>query len=397
MSSGENVKLKAHIDRLDVLRAISFLTVYSFHLAARFQHANVPFTDGTFRDYSVWPKDALFLLPAGFGWIGVAFFYVLSGFCIHYATLHRREKFSTRDFYGRRFLRIYPAYIVVVLVCTALAPWLPYKYFNVGQVVAHVFMVHNFLKSTIFGLDGVLWSLGVEMQFYLLYPLLLILARRWGGMDRCLVMGLVINVLGQLYLGYIKHGGWSPISVTWSFPLMTWCDWILGVCVAEAYVAGRRVFHAENLWLVFSAVMLAASLEFRMLNAEGFLFGSVFFAVILQRYLAVRVALRWFERALIPVGVISYSLYLWHEPLMILVDRAGTKLGLTGTPWTHVAWDVLVTSVLLTVIAGASYYFLEVGAPKAIRRFMTRRHLHAPPLPGPATVHVFVAPHHPSK
>jgi peptidoglycan/LPS O-acetylase OafA/YrhL len=58
MSSGENVKLKAHIDRLDVLRAISFLTVYSFHLAARFRHANVPFTDGLFRDYSVWPGSA---------------------------------------------------------------------------------------------------------------------------------------------------------------------------------------------------------------------------------------------------------------------------------------------------------------------------------------------------
>jgi peptidoglycan/LPS O-acetylase OafA/YrhL len=384
MSSGENVKLKAHIDRLDVLRAISFLAVYSFHLAARFRHANVPFTDGLFRDYSVWPKDALFLVPAGFGWIGVAFFYVLSGFCIHYATLHRREKFSVRDFYGRRFLRIYPAYIVVVLVCTVLAPWLPYHYFNTGQVVAHVFMVHNFLKATIFGLDGVLWSLGVEMQFYLLYPLLLGLARRWGGVERCLVMGLVINVVAQLDLGYIKHGGWNPVSVTWSFPLVTWCDWILGVCVAQAYVEGRRLFTAQTPWLIFSAVMLVVALNFRMLCAQGFLFGAVFFAVVLQGYLAVRAPLRWFERALIPVGVISYSLYLWHEPLMILVDRAGFHLGLTAMPWAHAGWDVVVTSALLTLVAGASYYFLEVGAPKAIRRFMTRRHLHAPPLPGPA-------------
>jgi peptidoglycan/LPS O-acetylase OafA/YrhL len=384
MSSGENVKLKAHIDRLDVLRAISFLTVYSFHLAARFRHANVPFTDGMFRDYSVWPKDALFLVPAGFGWIGVAFFYVLSGFCIHYATLHRREKFNIRDFYGRRFLRIYPAYIVVVLVCTALAPWLPYHYFNAGQVMAHVFMVHNFLKSTIFGLDGVLWSLGVEMQFYLLYPLLLSLARRWGGVERCLVMGLVLNVLAQLYIGFIKHNGWNPVSVTWSFPLVTWCDWILGVCVAQAYVEGRRLFKAEARWLVFSAVMLVAALNFRILCSQGFLFGSVFFAVVLQRYLAVRAPLQWFERALIPVGVISYSLYLWHEPLMMLINQAGMKLNVFVAPWAHVAWDVVVTSVLLTLIAGASYYFLEVGAPKAIRQFMTRKHLHAPPLPGPA-------------
>jgi peptidoglycan/LPS O-acetylase OafA/YrhL len=182
------------------------------------------------------------------------------------------------------------------------------------------------------------------------------------------------------------------VSVSWSFPLVTWCDWILGVCVAEAYVAGRRLFRAENAWLVFSALMLVAALNFRMLCSQGFLFGAVFFAVVLQRYLAVRAPLQWFERALIPVGVISYSLYLWHEPLMMLVDRWGARLHLVAAPWAHVAWDVAVTSTLLTVIAGASYYFLEVGAPKAIRRFMTRKHLHAPPLPGPADSALFQHP-----
>jgi peptidoglycan/LPS O-acetylase OafA/YrhL len=103
----------------------------------------------------------------------------------------------------------------------------------------------------------------------------------------------------------------------------------------------------------------------------------------------VRTPLQRIERVLIPVGVISYSLYLWHEPTMILVDRAGFHLGLTHTPLAHVAWDVLVTSLIVATISSASYYFLEVGAPKAIRRFMTRRHLAAPPLPGPAAAPLF--------
>ena len=380
------MNLKTHIARLDVLRAVSFLAVYLFHLTMHFQRTNLPF-QGLFRDYSLWPREILFLLPLGFGWIGVAFFFVLSGFCIHYATLHRQEKFRTKDFYGRRLLRIYPAYIVVVLACTALAPWLRYRYFNAGQVIAHILMVHNFLKATSFGLDGVLWSLAVEMQFYLLYPVLLKLAARWGGMSRCLVLGLVLNVLMQLYLGFVKKGGWSPVSVTWSFPLVTWCDWILGACLAEAYVRGAGLFRAPRAWLVFSSILLVAALNFRTLNAQAYLFSAVFFAVATQLYLEIRAPLGRAERALVPVGIISYSLYLWHEPLMILADRAGMALKIAQTPAAHAAWDFGITTAAVTAIATASYMFLEVRAPKAIRRFMKQRHMEPPPLPGPATPH----------
>ncbi len=380
---------KDHLDRLDVLRAVAFLLVYTSHLAVCFKSGTLAY-HGLTLDWAALPLHELVFAPLKFGWIGVALFFVLSGFCIHYAQLHRTEPFSIRDFYGRRFLRIYPAYLAAVIVYSALHADLPFLHFNAGNVIMHVFMVHNLLKATIFGIDGVLWSLGVEMQFYLLYPLLLRLMHRWGGVDRVLVLGLALNIGMQLYLGYVKkNSGWNPVSVTWSFPLVTWCDWILGVCLAEAYVRGRRVFSLPKTWLVFSGVMLAAAFENKILNAESYLFGAVFFAVAMQLYLGWRTPLRGLERALIPIGIISYSLYLWHQPLVYFADRWSRAWALTRAPHGHFVFVLVVATVLTTAIASVSYVFLEVQAPRMIRRFMTKRHLQPPSLPGPAASPLF--------
>jgi peptidoglycan/LPS O-acetylase OafA/YrhL len=379
---------KAHLHRLDCLRAFAFLCVYASHVAVHFRAGDVGYVGGWLKPVYSSPFQLLFV-PIRFGWIGVAFFFVLSGFCIHYATLHRPERFSIADFYGRRFLRIYPAYIVAMLVYASLHRLLPIPYFNGWNVVAHVFMVHNFLKATIFGIDGPLWSLAVEMQFYLLYPLLLALMRRWGGAERCLILGLALNVGMQLYLEFGKKAGFNPVSVGWCFPLVTWCDWILGVCLAEAYVHRRQLFRWETAWLILSAGMLVAAFAFKILNAQAYLFGSVFFAVVMQRYLRVQTPLRLLERALVPVGVISYSLYLWHQPLLHLVNVWGKRWAFTHYPYGHLAWTFGISTVLTTLIGLASYRFLEVGAPRLIRRFMKRKHLQPPSLPGPAESPLF--------
>jgi peptidoglycan/LPS O-acetylase OafA/YrhL len=384
MAARKDYPVLQHIPRLDVLRALAFLSVFAFHLTARFAHTAVPW-HGLFRDYSAWPRNIFFLFPLNFGWLGVALFYVLSGFCIHYATLRRRTPFTLRDFYWRRFLRIYPAYIVAVLVFSALAPWLPYHYFNVWQVVAHVLMVHNFLKATMFGIDGVLWSLAVEMQFYLLYPFLLHLARRWGGLDRCLVMSLALNVAFQIYFSF-REQSFNPIRTTWGFPLMTWCCWILGACLADAHVHGRRLFPRGIPWLIFSGVMLVGVLNFKIACCQAFLFGSVFFTVLMQQYLLVRAPLFRVERMFLPVGLISYSLYLLHEPILMLVNAWGVRHHAFATPWQHAFFEIPVTTIILGLLSWASYYFLEVRAPAAIRDFAARRKLTAKPIPLPGPV-----------
>jgi peptidoglycan/LPS O-acetylase OafA/YrhL len=375
-----------HIARLDVLRALAFLGVFAFHMTGPYLFLKITW-NGNWADFSQWPPVLYWLLPVGFGWLGVPLFFVLSGFCIHYSTLKRKAPFVTGDFYWRRFLRIYPAYIVCVIGCALLAPWLPEKYSDgAGQVawqlVTHVLMVHNFTKMTFAGLNGALWSLAVEVQFYLLYPLLLLVMRRRWRMSwaQCLAVALVLNVVLYVYFSLTsKPYEMTHTRPTFSFPLVTWCTWILGAALAESYVEGKPLFTRPNAWLIGSALMLLAALVFRPLYVQGYLFSSVFFAVVLQRYLVVHAPLWTLERALAPVGLISYSLYLWHGPALQLVELWGSAWHLYSTPLQEAVYIALAGSALLFPFAWLSYRLCEVAAPKWIAALASRRNASASP------------------
>ena len=149
------------IPGLDGLRAIAFLLVFAFHT-----------------DY------------LQFGWVGVSLFFVLSGFLITGILLEMKNSLATRDyffkFYGRRFLRIFPLYYFYLILMTVLALWLIsisyrplYMQIFLDQVWYAVFYVYDFFFGTIYSeftffLDH-FWSLSVEEQFYIFWPLLILL------------------------------------------------------------------------------------------------------------------------------------------------------------------------------------------------------------------------------
>ena len=152
---------------LDGLRAIAFLIVFFFHTR------NLPF-----------------------GWLGVQLFFVLSGFLITDILLRMKEKLPRREFftkfYGRRFLRIFPLYYFYLILLTALIFLLPVldlkglrteisaKFFN--QIWVATFYAYDFFHASSFFVRSHffthLWSLSVEEQFYLIWPLLIFLTPR---------------------------------------------------------------------------------------------------------------------------------------------------------------------------------------------------------------------------
>jgi peptidoglycan/LPS O-acetylase OafA/YrhL len=152
---------------LDGLRAVAFLIVFFFHTR------NLPF-----------------------GWMGVQLFFVLSGFLITDILLKMKEKLPRREFftkfYGRRFLRIFPLYyfylallvalifLLPVLDLKGIKPELDQNFLN--QVWVSLFYVFDFFHASAFFVRSHffthLWSLSVEEQFYLLWPLLIFLTPR---------------------------------------------------------------------------------------------------------------------------------------------------------------------------------------------------------------------------
>jgi peptidoglycan/LPS O-acetylase OafA/YrhL len=117
--------------------------------------------------------------------------------------------------------------------------------------------------------------------------------------------------------------------------------------------------------LLVSFALLAAALSFKPLCSQAYLFAAVFFAALMDGYLSWTRQISWPERVLAPVGLVSYSLYLWHLPIILLLVQH------LGVPLTNLNLSFIylpLTVVILVPIVVLSYLYIEVGVPRWIKR-----------------------------
>jgi len=313
---------------------------------------------------------------------GVSLFFVISGYCIHLSYLRNPGAFEWKGFFWRRLLRLYPAYLVSMAVCLALAQFRHHvNDWSIWQIPTHLLFIHNLFGFDLFyGINGVYWSLGVEVQFYLLYPLLILARHEWG-LSRCLALSLVLNIVCLVVVSSL-HLAWTSDGRS---TLMTWCDWILGACLAEAHVNKRPLFTRGTAAIVLTLAIFIASLHWSMLLSETYLFASVFFATVMDRYLRSSAPLSWIGRALVPIGVVSYSLYLWHLPVIYFARELLDRVRIHDTPWRFTFLELPLTVIVLAAVSTASWHYVEVGVPRWLKRHKLTPHV-AGDLPEIATV-----------
>jgi peptidoglycan/LPS O-acetylase OafA/YrhL len=292
---------------LDGLRALAVLSVIVYHLS----HNN---------------------LLGGF--LGVDVFFVLSGFLITSIIWREAEvgKFSIRRFYERRIRRIMPALLLVLFVTTIAASVILLPADLVGfcrGLVATLLFTANiyFWRDTDYFSRSAetkpllhTWSLGVEEQFYIFFPLLLVLLVRI--MPRLAVYVITLTAVASLALNiFINHiGGQLP-----AFYLLPTRAWELGLGAIVALLPFNfrvRPALADILsWLGFAllvtGVLIPISSPYGIPVALPVVVGTALI-VFAGRHCkpTVNRALSW--RAIVFVGLISYSLYLWHWPIIVL-------------------------------------------------------------------------------
>lgn len=309
----------AYMPQLDGLRAVAVFLVLWTHTAAR---------------------DPLAALTVGTG--GVILFFVLSGFLITGILLQHKDAAPVpllRSFYARRFLRIFPIYYlaIAVLVVANYAP-------AVNALPWHLFYLSNVAGASGMNLGYTthFWSLSVEEQFYLLWPAVILFApRRW----------LSVVIWSVIAMGPL----WRLIGVVAGWPLVAQAYPLPGVVDALALGALLAYYADDNKarrWLagiaaVLGVVLLGAALWAAVVQPDAPLYriGSTLALALVSLALVDGAArgmyriLDW--RPLRFVGRISYGVYLYHFPLMILLPRsllmvAGVSVLVAALSWRYI-------------------------------------------------------------
>ncbi|WP_310310823.1 acyltransferase family protein [Hydrogenophaga palleronii] len=318
------------------------------------------------------------LLPGGF--VGVDVFFVISGYLISTIILQglQRGRFSFAGFYVRRVKRIFPA-LLLVLATTMVMDWfqlIPTDYAELGKhLLGGATFVSNFLlwqEAGYFDTESHskpllhLWSLAIEEQFYLLWPLALYLLHRWRlSAMRSIAVILVLSFAVNLALVW-EH----PTAAFFNPAARVW-ELMLGALLAAVHLhpAGwrgllGRIASVENPTPSLTAPVMAWSgalllvLGFALVNPERAFPGAWALLPTLGTVLLIatgphtrlnRTLLA--NRPMVWVGLISYPLYLWHWPLLTF---AHLRAGETPVWTTQLAWVAL--SVLL---AWLTYRLIE--------------------------------------
>jgi peptidoglycan/LPS O-acetylase OafA/YrhL len=316
--------MSKRIPSLDGVRALSVGLVILFHLH---------------------PGPLPVLWRVSYGLLGVRVFFVISGFLITKLLLaerNRHGRIDLKSFYARRFIRIAPAYCTFLLVMAIVS--LTGALIVKGVYFAYAaFYLTDLLRAP--GTLGHTWSLSVEEQFYLLWPLTLsVLGPRRAGAC-CLGLVCIAPVLRLVEsFGHMPSLFAVSISVD---AIATGC--LLAICGPrlERIPLYRRVVGSSlALFVAAGPILLMAICHSRVVSAFGLSALNFGIAIVLDRYMKYNVTMGGAvlnSRVLVWIGTMSYSLYLWQQPFMY------------NTAHLQMVWKIAGS----LACAAVSYYFIE--------------------------------------
>jgi len=350
-----------------------------------------------------------FALPGGF--VGVDMFFVISGFVITQVLMREYEetgKISLSRFYARRAWRLIPA-LSVVIVATLLVSIFTMSPFGEQQqiiktAVASVFFTGNIHLFAMNSYDALtnnplrhLWSLGVEEQFYLVYPILVVALIRISkrSFDKAVIVGLSILAILSFSIGLLLTNGFefgyregtfleSRLGFLWKIGFLPGGDWPtkfaffgapsrfweISLGSLTAIISRRNLIKNQKYGSVLAVVAIVSVTGFSVYFSSnslfpGFLaliptFGTVILILFNQKNDLLERFLN--SRALVFFGDISYSFYLWHWPFVVF-SRA---------IWPGSSYVSIFAAVLSIFPSVFSYKYIETRFQKSSIKLKTK-------------------------
>ena len=327
---------KEHV--IDAMRGFAALLVAYFHCRQIEWVGMQAFHQNAGHSLSLNTIAAYLTFPIAWGSAGVPIFFVISGYCIHRSAALRLAKdpayrLAAGNFWVRRLTRIYPVLLAALLLTLAL-DWfslqLPPVSHKIREIGVEAFLVNLLslqgVAGKTYGSNGALWTLSLEVQFYAIYPLLFALRRRLG-MTSVLAIVAVVNVVSAYVLE--RH----DIQFFTSY----WFSWTLGAWIADAKARTAPRTHSSRwLYALAAAFVALGCAAFHFGQYGAFQLWAIGFAFYLYKALERGNGEQrdgWGLRLLSRFGDFSFSLYLIHLPIFVLLSSLLFRSSLQMSIW----------------------------------------------------------------
>jgi len=299
------------------------------------------------------------------GFIGVDIFFVISGFLISSILLRElnSESFSIARFYTRRVVRIFPALTTVLIACLAFG-WLALFAVEYKSLGKHALAVAGFVSNLVFWSETSyfdvaseakpllhLWSLGIEEQFYMMWPLVLFLFYRF---RTHIPLAITVTIAISFGLNLFQAAN-NPTADFYSPQTRAW-ELLTGALVACVPSHWKPSVHIVNILSCLGAALIVAGLV--MINSTSVFPGTLALVPVTGAVLLIaagpkslinRIVLS--NRLMVGTGLISFPLYLWHWPLLSF-----PRIIESETP----SINTRIAAILITIVLSwLTYKFIE--------------------------------------
>lgn len=348
---------------IDFFRGIAILMVLCYHT----QLAVFPDFES---NRSFWN-----ITPFAMGGNGVILFFIISGFVIHYGHLKSNTKLNNTLFFNKRFWRIVPPYYLAL----AFFAFCVLQDYSSKDIWYHFLFIHNLDKATFFTINPSFWSIAIEVQFYLLYPLFLFLIKMIGT-SKFIIFLLFITLTVIFYCIFQRF----DVSVILTKSVMYyWLVWCLGAYLAEKYINHKTLFKLNFKYIILMSILIyllkiiilcinSKEIKSTYQIVNQFIF-ALYFLVLIDYFLNLNVVdikifkaltnsfiIRKIYDLISFVGLISYSIYLLHQPLLDILLKCTSFGKLTQFWGGFKVFDISLVLILILFISYSYYNLIEL-------------------------------------
>jgi len=348
---------RIRLDGIDILRGIAVSGVVMYHFFVLLDLVHNPY----------------FAYIHAFGSLGVPLFFVISGYLIYRSVDNSTKRMGRKrgviNYFLHRFFRIAPAYYVnlfflLILASLILDSSFLYSSSFLKQLLSNLTFTSYFVHRTSgFGFNGAYWTLNIEMLWYILAPLILFYIQRTR-------VFLVLGLLSLLYLWSINQGyfdtlfGFEDSSAIYGLELRYLATqlpgqinfFIAGILIYRYSLSVKRLSLKWIYLLSIVIIFLFVAFDGYYGRSKSFVIGqsltllvsSTLFVLLYRAKIKGFTFLEW-------IGKISYSLYLWHMPLLFVMKHNNIL------HFIPLYITIIVYTLVLLAISSLSYYLIEEG------------------------------------